>query len=34
MELPPRTAGDELLRPGGLLRPRERLRKGMIGWRS
>ena len=34
MGLPPRTVGDELLRPGELLRLRERLRKGMIGWRS
>ena len=34
MELPPRTAGDELLRPGELHRLRQRLRKGMIGRRS
>jgi hypothetical protein len=34
MELPPRTASDELLKPGELLRLCVRLRKGMIGWRS
>ena len=34
MELPCLAAGDELVRPGELVRLRERLRKGMIGWRS